>query len=104
MGQFGARPGDIWAAIGPGIGPCCFEIGHEVAEQFRPWFPERDDLSQRTRVDLAEANRRQLVAAGVPEAQIEISGLCTVCRADDFHSYRRDKDKAGRMLSVIGSS
>lgn len=100
--QFGTRPEDIWAAIGPGIGSCCFEVGPEVAIRFAPLFPERADLHHRTRIDLVESNRRQLVDAGVPSSHIECSGLCTSCRQDQFHSYRRDKDWAGRMISAIG--
>ena len=100
--QFGTTPVDIWAAIGPGIGPCCFEVGPDVAVQFKGVFPERVDFHHHTHIDLAEANRRQLERAGVPAAHIEVSGLCTVCRADEFHSYRRDKEKAGRMLTAVG--
>ena len=105
--QFGSQPEDIWAAIGPGIGLCCFEVGRDVALRFQPLFPERLDLQKvdfdhRTRIDLAESNRRQLEHAGVPNSHIEVSGLCTVCRAGEFHSFRRDKEKAGRMLSAIG--
>lgn len=101
---FASKPQDIWAAIGPGIGFCCFEVGPEVAARFQQVFPERVDLHHRTHIDLAEANRRQLESAGVPAGQIEVSGLCTVCRGDEFHSFRRDKEKAGRMLSAIGFS
>lgn len=101
MCQFGTRPEDIWAAIGPGIGSCCFEVGPEVAVQFAPIFPERADLHHRARIDLVESNRRQLVDAGVPPSHIECAGLCTSCRQGEFHSYRRDKDAAGRMISAI---
>ena len=102
MCQFGTRPENIWATIGPGIGPCCFEVGPEVAIRFGPFFPERADLHHRARIDLVETNRRQLVAAGVPPGHIECSGLCTACRQREFHSFRRDKDRAGRMISAIG--
>lgn len=102
MRQFGTSPKDIWAAIGPGIGPCCFEVGPDVAVQFKQIFPEQVDLDHHTRIDLAEANRRLLEREGVPADQIEVSGLCTVCRAGEFHSFRRDKEKAGRMLSALG--
>jgi YfiH family protein len=100
--QFGTSPADIWVAIGPGIGPCCFEVGPEVAVQFQRYLPERADFNHQRHLDLAEINRRQFLAAGVPANQIKVSGLCTKCRADAFHSYRREKEKAGRMLSVIG--
>lgn len=99
---FGSRPEDLHAAIGPGIGRCCFEVGPEVAEQFAPLFPERKDLSRRTRLDLAEANRRQLAAAGVLPGRIYCGAPCTVCMVEDFHSWRRDRDKAGRMISAAG--
>jgi YfiH family protein len=102
MCQFGTRQEDIWAAIGPGICSCCFEVGPEVAILFAPMFPERADLHHRARIDLVESNRRQLVDAGVPPSHIECSGLCTSCLQDEFHSYRRDKDGAGRMISAIG--
>jgi YfiH family protein len=96
--EFGAEPRNLRAAVGPCINRCCYEVGPEVSEQFDRLFPERHDL---TRIDLPEANRRQLVAAGVPPAQIDVSDLCTACDADQFHSYRRDKDLAGRMVAAV---
>ena len=92
--RFGTRPEDLRVAIGPGIGPCCFEVGPEVAIQF--------GLSGRTSVDLAETNRRQLVQMGIPASQIVLCGLCTCCDQAQFHSYRRDREAAGRMVSAIG--
>ena len=94
--EFGSKPAGLVAAIGPGIGPCCFEVGEEVAEYF-PDFTNRD--LAKPRVDLWLANRAQLERAGA--GQIEVAGLCTCCLADRFHSYRRDKGP-GRMVSVIG--
>jgi len=91
--EFDTTPADVFAAIGPGIGVCCYEVGPEVAREF--------GVSGRTHLDLAEANRRQLINAGVPEAQIEVTGGCTFCDAERFHSYRRDKQNAGRMISYI---
>ncbi len=105
MVQFGARPEDIWVAIGPGIGRCCFEVGPEVGAQFQAFFPERADLNHqaaKTTIDLAEANRRQFIGAGVPKGHIEMSGLCTACRGAEFYSYRRERERAGRMISAIG--
>lgn len=99
---FGSRPEDLHAAIGPGIGSCCFEVGPEVAAEFRVLFPERDDLDRRTHVDLAEANRRQLAAAGILSSRIYCGAPCTVCAAGEFHSWRRDGERAGRMVSVVG--
>ena len=91
--NFGSRPKDLVAAIGPGIGVCCYEVGPEVAEMFRPG-------QQGVRIDLAEVNRQQLMAAGV--LNIYGSGSCTRCQAALFHSYRRDGDAAGRMIAAIG--
>lgn len=99
--QFGSREGDLVGVIGPGIGSCCFEVGPEVAGEFRRSFPERLDLDTRTRIDLAEANRRQLCQVGVRLERIVTAGLCTCC-GREFHSYRRDRDAAGRMVAAIG--
>jgi YfiH family protein len=92
--QFGTDAADVCAAIGPGIGVCCYQVGIEVARQF--------GLEQAGRIDLAEANRRQLISAGVPFAQIQVVGGCTQCDAQQFHSFRRDQEQAGRMVSFIG--
>ena len=84
--------------------------GEEVVEPFRAKFPEADSLFQPTRdghalVDLHEANRRQLVEAGVEPGRIHALPLCTMCRPDLFFSYRQDRKlygRTGRLLSVIG--
>ena len=93
--RFSTRPEHLHAAIGPGIGQCCYQVGPEVAAQ----FGEFADSSRH--VDLPAANLSQLAGCGVPPAQIYTAGLCTMCNAE-FHSYRRDKQLAGRMLSVVG--
>lgn len=100
--NFGTRPEDLVVAIGPGIGPCCFEVGPEVAVQFSRFFPERQDLETRTKIDLVDAVLRQLGRSGITEGQIDASRLCTCCQPELFHSYRRDRDAAGRMVSGIG--
>jgi YfiH family protein len=100
--RFGTRPEEVVVAIGPGIGHCCFEVGPEVAAQFAPFFPERDDLGEFTRIDLAETNRRQLRRNDGTVGQVATANLCSYCRSDLFHSYRRDREKAGRMISFIG--
>ncbi|HVN02906.1 MAG TPA: peptidoglycan editing factor PgeF [Bryobacteraceae bacterium] len=92
--EFGSRPGRLHAAIGPGIGKCCYQVGPEVAAQFGE--------AGHAYIDLAEANRGQLRTAGVPESHIYVAGLCTRCGESDFHSYRRDKERSGRMLSFVG--
>jgi len=92
--RFGTSPGDLHAAIGPGIGNCCYEVGPEVAAQFGG--------QGRGHVDLAGANVRQLIAAGVTPERIYASNLCTMCRPGEFHSYRRDREAAGRLHSFAG--
>jgi hypothetical protein len=96
--RFGSRPQDLTAAIGPGIGPCCYEVGEEVAVQ----FPERTNLQGRTRVDLPEANRRQLIAAGLSPERIYKAGLCTCCSGEEFYSWRREHTRSGRMIAAAG--
>jgi polyphenol oxidase len=92
--EFGSSPDHLLAAIGPSIGKCCFEVGPEVAEQF--------GVAGRTHIDLVEANFRQLRAAGVPSDHVDVAGLCTVCDPVRFHSFRRDKQQSGRMVTIIG--
>ncbi len=99
--QFGTKPGDLVVAIGPGIGACCFEVGPEVAVRFAPYFPELGDLNRRMRIDLAETTLRQLGRNGGTMRQIATSDLCSCDRADLFHSFRRDRESAGRMVSTI---
>lgn len=99
--EFQTRPEDLVIAIGPGIGPCCFEVGPEVAIRFSKLFPERQDLDKRTKIDLAETNRRLLGRNDGMIGQIATSGLCSYCQPDLFHSFRRDGEVAGRMVSTI---
>jgi YfiH family protein len=92
--QFGSRPEDLVVVVGPGIGGCCFEVGPEVAEKF--------GRSGRIKIDLVETLCRQMGRNDGTRRQFASSGMCTVCRADLFHSYRRDREAAGRMVSAIG--
>jgi YfiH family protein len=92
--EFDTTPADLHAALGPAIGACCYEVGPDVAQHFGG--------EGRMHVDLAAANRRQLLSAGLAPERIYLSGLCTMCRADEFHSYRRDREAAGRMFSFAG--
>jgi hypothetical protein len=92
--RFGTDPAVVEAAIGPGIGVCCYEVGPEVAARF--------GHRGRAHIDLAQANRAQLEAAGIGADRIHCAGLCTMCNARDFHSFRRDGEAAGRMYSFIG--
>jgi YfiH family protein len=99
--DFGSRPVDIHAALGPCIRECCYEVGPEVAANFSTLFPEWPATNGRRHLDLPEANRRHLTAAGVPAGQIFDSGLCTFCLPEQFFSYRREPQNPGRMISAI---
>jgi hypothetical protein len=99
--DFGAEAANVYAAFGPCIRECCYEIGPEVAQQFKTLFPEWPPVDGKQHLDLAEANRRHLIAAGVPASQIFDCGLCTACSPEQFFSHRREPQNPGRMLSVI---
>jgi len=100
----GSRPRDIVAALGPGIGPCCYEVGEELREAFgpagAPFF--RPGREGRPHLDVRAANVRQLLEAGVPPEAIHHVADCTYCRPDHYHSYRRDGRGTGRMISFVG--
>jgi YfiH family protein len=128
---FGTLPKNIKAAIGPGIHSCCYNVGPEVRQQFESQFAYAEDLFREVKesdpvrekypllfltarapghgelpptlfLDLVEANRRQLVSAGVPRKNISASALCTACRPDLLFSYRAEKGVTGRMMAVAG--
>lgn len=99
--EFGTRPADLHVAIGPGIGPCCYQVGPEVAAEFAQYDSVLRNSTLRIFLDLGEINRRQAAASGVDTSRIYMAGTCTMCD-QDFHSYRRDRHAAGRMLSVVG--
>jgi YfiH family protein len=101
--KFHLEPQSLRAAIGPHIGVCCYEVGEEVAHAMAdPRAVERRAEWPKPHLDLGRANRGQLIAAGIPDGQIETSSLCTKCRSDLFHSFRRDGKRMGYLLSVIG--
>jgi YfiH family protein len=83
----------VSAAIGPGIGACCYEVGEEVATPFRAQFG--DDVVANGKLDVGLATERALLRAGC--TSVERSGLCTSCRADLFFSHRRDQGRTGRQ-------
>lgn len=102
--QFGSDPADLYAAIGPSIRGCCYQVGEAVIEALGD-FP---DPTAFVRVedscfylDLQEANRQLLVEAGV--GGVALSGMCTACEPDRFFSFRRDGERSGRMLAVIAA-
>jgi YfiH family protein len=96
---FSSDPADIVAGIGPAIGPCCYEIGQDVVDAFGA---DRSHLFAHGKLDLWAANRQALIEAGVPDAQIELAGICTRCQADRFFSHRANGGQpAGRFAGVI---
>lgn len=108
--EFGTKPSDVRAAIGPAALACCYEVGPEVVEAFRAEVSNADALFTPTQegralVDLHRANLEQLTESGVRPERVHALPLCTICRPEDFFSYRRDKrvhGRTGRLLSVIG--
>ena len=126
--QFGTRPADLLAALGPAIGGCCYEVGTEVAAAFLTQFPNAAEwfdeprtgdepnplqwLSmmppghqpppKNVRLDLRKANRSQLLAAGLHKTNIFASDLCTACHTDLFFSYRKEGANSGRLLAAVG--
>jgi YfiH family protein len=100
--DFATAPKDIYAAMGPCIRECCYEVAPDVAARFGSWFPEWEVQESRPRkVDLAETNRRQMQAAGIPAAHIFDCELCTACQSGQFFSFRREPENPGRMLAAI---
>lgn len=126
--EFGSKPADVLAAIGPSIGPCCYEVGAEFVTKFTAQFadaqkyfdeahsgeepnplqwlnmkpPGHQPPPKNVHLDLRKANRSQLITAGLRAKNIFTSSLCTACRTDLFFSYRKEGPLSGRMLSVIG--
>jgi YfiH family protein len=126
--EYGCRPADLLAAIGPSIGPCCYEVGAEFVTKFIAQFADASEYfdeartgdepnplqwlnmkppghqppPQNVHLDLWKANRSQLLAGGLAAKNIFTSGLCTACRRDLFFSYRKEGAVSGRMLGVIG--
>jgi YfiH family protein len=126
--EFGSKPADLLAAIGPSIGPCCYEVGAEFVSKFTAQFadaagyfdearsgeepnplqwlnmspPGHQPPPKNVHLDLPKANRSQLLSAGLRAKNIFASGLCTGCHTGFFFSYRKEGTLSGRLLSVIG--
>lgn len=98
--EFGTDPSELLAFVGPAADVCCYEIGNDVAEKFEDQFIRRE--AGRLFLDLKSANARQLLRSGIPWAHIDVSPHCTITESDVFHSYRRERERSGRMIGVIG--
>ena len=101
---YGSRPAELVAAIGPSIGPCCYEVGAEVEAAVQGAFDQPTTLlpqnrSGRRHFDLWAANRRWLSDAGV--RQIETAELCTACHTDDFYSHRAEHGRTGHFGAIM---
>ncbi len=101
--EFGTKPENIIAGIAPSIGQCCYEVDEDVASHFCK-IPEvlKAKKNGKYMLDLPLANKMQLMDAGVPQAQIELSGICTACDNDIYFSYRKEQGCRGRFMSLIG--
>jgi copper oxidase (laccase) domain-containing protein len=135
--RYGSRPEDLVAAIGPSIGPCCYSVGEEVRFEFESQFayapqlfsevfdsdpvhdkypllfltaraPGHSNIGPQIHLDLWEANRRQLLDAGVPASRITVVGECTACSGlgtaagRKYFSHRAESGFTGRMMAVVG--
>jgi polyphenol oxidase len=129
--EFGSHPEDLVGAIGPGVGQCCYVVGGEVLSEFESQFtygselfrevdssdpvrtrypmmflnqraPGHSSVSSGLHLDLVEANRRQLLAAGLRPGAIQVVGACTNCHQELFFSHRGSRGRCGRMMSVVG--
>jgi YfiH family protein len=129
--EFGSKPEDLIAAIGPGIGQCCYAVGDEVRDEFESQFayagelfrevsdsdpikkqypllfltaraPGHSRIGPSLHLDLVEANRRQLLDAGLKADAISVVGECTSCHTDRYFSYRAEQGFTGRMFSAVG--
>lgn len=95
--KWGTDPGRVRAALGPAIRPCCYEVG----EEFRRYFPgETVSRQDRYYLDLPLASQKELLAEGVRSENIFDCGICTCCN-EEYFSYRRDGEKAGRMIALM---
>jgi YfiH family protein len=130
--ELGSRPADLTACIGPGIGPCCYAVGEDLRSEFASQFaysdalfrevydldpikekypllfltaraPGHSNLGPSIHLDLVEANRRQLLDAGVVPGKIHALGMCTACHTGQFFSHRAGQGFTGRMMAAIGT-
>jgi YfiH family protein len=104
----GGLAGELRVAIGPAIGPCCYQVDQKVVDRVGATLGDSKAVAepdgQAFRIDLQLSNRLQLERAGLDSTQISVAPWCTHCSDADFHSYRRAGDKAGRQWSLIGGS
>jgi hypothetical protein len=123
--RFGSDPRDVKAILGPCIRACCYEIDERVIDPMKKSYWDWRDFikplsvwkaqdfiqpglrgnrpeDESMRLDLAEANKRDLLSAGVPHENIHDIGLCSACGEDLFYSHRRDGERTGRHMAIVG--
>lgn len=105
--EYGSSPSEVEVFIGPGIGPCCFEIQPDLAAKVNAEFKSLHDIITMDSGgaytwDLQETNRQLLINSGVEPSRIYVCRLCTACHTDKFYSYRRENGETGRMGAIIG--
>jgi YfiH family protein len=106
---FTTRAADLIVAIGPAIGPCCYEVGSDLVDAFAAAGHERYLIDRwfmtprggKMRLDVPGSNRDQLILAGVREENVHAAALCTAEHLDLLTSYRAEKERAGRIAGVI---
>jgi len=102
--RLGCHPADLWAGLGPAIGPCCYEVGPEVVAAVQVACPPGADVVRRVNgqfhLDVPAAVQAQLCAVGVRE--IEDAAICTACHVDGFFSHRAEGGRTGRFGVLIG--
>ena len=108
--EYNSNPSDIIACIAPSILKCCFEVDIDVVDMFKENFNNIDediylgDIKegiQKYYIDTININKKELLDLGLKEENIILSNICTMCKSDKYHSYRTDKDKSGRNLTLI---
>ncbi len=115
--DYGCDPADIYVAIGPSAGKCCYEVDEKVAGEFKKVFGEDPGIispveqkvnesamgenDRKYMLSLWEANRKMLLSAGVKEEHISVMGICTICNSDIFHSHRATGGKRGLNCGII---
>lgn len=103
--KLGSKRTDLVASAGPGIGPCCFNVGEEVAKQFHrdntlSSVVSRDEAGS-LRINLEEANLKILKKSGLRENRLGRGGFCTACRPAEFYSYRKERGITGRHAALM---
>ncbi|WP_438446325.1 peptidoglycan editing factor PgeF [Gorillibacterium sp. sgz5001074] len=107
--RFGTDPKDLYAAIGPSVGPCCYEVDDRIIDRVRteagkegePYFSPAAEAGK-YRLNLKEINRQIMIEAGILPNRIEMTTLCTGCSLSSFFSHRAENGRTGRMAAWIG--